>query len=124
MDTVSKDAREDEITYIDVVVSTAWAGTDQEAEKQTRDSLRILRRAENFKQQVYGNVMPFAVPDVGTLGNAAKRLLAHLASPGKREDLRGNLQSLVQKAQTIVLMTTAKGAMASREITTTARQGA
>ena len=118
MDLIFKDARNPEHAFIDVVMATGWAPNDREAERQMEDPLRSLKQAENAKRAKYGNVMPFAVSDTGTLGHAAKILLSHIAGADPENNFAETYGRMVREVQVIVLEATARGAMASRMTTT------
>ena len=58
--------------------------------------------------------MPFAISDTGTLGQAAKTLLSHIAWADQENNFAETYGRLVREVQVIVLEATARGAMASR----------
>ena len=67
--------------------------------------------------------MPFAISGAGTLGQAGKTLLSHIAGADPDNSFAETCGRVVREAQVIVLEATARGAMASRMVTRKKEQG-
>ena len=112
MNLIFQDARNPEYAFIDVVIPIGWAPNDAEGYRQLGDPLRSRRTRERNKT-TYGNVMPFAISDTRTLGQAAKTLLSHRAGADPEDNFAETYGRLVREVQVILLEATAIGAMAN-----------